>query len=389
MRLTRPSPGALLAVGLVACAVLILAAEPSLARSSIGIGTAESATAPSGPFAALFIEINRIQRAFFTELRQALVGMKNGGGGVFLLVGVSFVYGIFHAAGPGHGKAVISSYVLANEVQLRRGILLSFVSAMLQGVTALLVVGIGWFVLRGSPVSMTDATNWLEIASFALIAGFGAVLLLRKIWRMAQRPRDVGGLRFSAAGTSMPATGLTFAAAGTPPADLPARGGMTTAGRAPPLLRSGSAAASLGGGALMRPAGGFDAAVCTDDEDCDCGRAHMPDPTALGAARLTLGSAASAVIAVGLRPCSGAIVVLTFGLLNGLYLGGVLSVFAMALGTAITVSAIAALAVYAKDVALRFGTAGGMRRTVLDAVEILGALLVLLLGLALLGGALV
>ena len=52
---------------------------------------------------------------------------------MWLLVGLSFAYGVFHAAGPGHGKAVISSYMLANEVALRRGIMLSFVSAFLQG----------------------------------------------------------------------------------------------------------------------------------------------------------------------------------------------------------------------------------------------------------------
>ena len=58
--------------------------------------------------------------------------MRTDGSKMWLLVGLSFAYGIFHAAGPGHGKAVISSYMLANEVALRRGILLSFVSAFLQ-----------------------------------------------------------------------------------------------------------------------------------------------------------------------------------------------------------------------------------------------------------------
>ena len=61
---------------------------------------------------------------------------------MWLLVGLSFAYGIFHAAGPGHGKAVISSYMLANEVALRRGIMLSFVSAFLQAVTAIVVMAL-------------------------------------------------------------------------------------------------------------------------------------------------------------------------------------------------------------------------------------------------------
>src|SRR5690606_8883138 len=86
----------------------------------------------------------------------------------------------FHAAGPGHGKAVISSYMLANEVALRRGILLSFVSAALQGVSAIVLMGAVFLVLRGSSVSMTDATRFLEIASYALVTAFGAWLLWKK-----------------------------------------------------------------------------------------------------------------------------------------------------------------------------------------------------------------
>jgi ABC-type nickel/cobalt efflux system permease component RcnA len=99
-------------------------------------------------------------------------------------------------------------------------------------------------------------------------------------------------------------------------------------------------------------------------------------------------SAGAAVLAVGLRPCSGALIVLTFGLLNGLYLGGILSVFAMAIGTAITVSTLATLAVTAKNVALRYSGSGVFSGRLHRAIEIGGAALVMILGLMLLGGAL-
>ena len=49
-----------------------------------------------------------------------------------LLGALSFAYGVLHAAGPGHGKAIISSYVLANERTVRRGIVLSFMAAFFQ-----------------------------------------------------------------------------------------------------------------------------------------------------------------------------------------------------------------------------------------------------------------
>src|SRR5690606_3048765 len=89
-------------------------------------------------------------------------------------------YGIFHAAGPGHGKAVISSYMVANEVALRRGVRLSFVSAFLQALTAIVVMVLAWFVLRGTAVSMTDAAWFLEIASYVFVTAFGAWLLWKK-----------------------------------------------------------------------------------------------------------------------------------------------------------------------------------------------------------------
>ena len=76
--------------------------------------------------------------------------MREDGSKLWVLVGLSFAYGVFHAAGPGHGKAVISSYMLANEVALRRGIMLSFVSAFLQALTAILVMALVFLVLRGT-----------------------------------------------------------------------------------------------------------------------------------------------------------------------------------------------------------------------------------------------
>src|SRR5262249_33244740 len=83
------------------------------------------------------------------------------------------------------------------------------------------------------------------------------------------------------------------------------------------------------------------------------GHAHGPEPEELagpGGWRRGL----SAIVAVGLRPCSGAIIVLVFALAQGLFWAGVASTFVMGIGTAITVAAIATLAVGARAVAKRF-----------------------------------
>ena len=99
----------------------------------------------------------------------------------------------------------------------------------------------------------------------------------------------------------------------------------------------------------------------------------------------------SAVLSVGVRPCSGAIIILVFAWSQALFAAGVAATFIMALGTGLTVAALATLAVSAKGIALRLadaGTGGAAVLLVARGIEIAGAAAVLLLGLFLLGGAL-
>lgn len=313
--------------------ILIAAFLPAAvyASSPLGIGTAEPSFNTGGFGGPFLVWVNYQQQTFYRELTGALSAMRSDPWKLWTLVSLSFIYGIFHAAGPGHGKAVISSYMIANEIQLKRGILISFISSMLQAVTAILVVGAAYLVLRGTSISMTNATDFLEMISYLLVAGFGFWLLVRKARSLFTRSNDHG---HSHAHTDV-----------------------------------------------------HDHAHHHHHETADfceeCGHAHIPAPHSLGGERFSLKEAFSAVLAVGLRPCSGAIIVLTFSLLNSLYLGGTLSVFAMAIGTAITVSTLAITAVSAKGIAVRVAGDGTLGVRVGYAIEILGAFLVMALGIIL------
>jgi hypothetical protein len=55
------------------------------------------------------------QSEFYREISATIRAAKSDGSAVWTLLAISFAYGIFHAAGPGHGKAVISSYLVANQ----------------------------------------------------------------------------------------------------------------------------------------------------------------------------------------------------------------------------------------------------------------------------------
>lgn len=320
---------------------VVLVAANAHAASPLGIGTAEPSVLPSGPGWQFLAFINEKQQEFYRLLTGALKSLREDPAGVWLLVGLSFAYGIFHAAGPGHGKAVISSYMIANEVALRRGVMLSFMSSIAQGVTAIFVVGLAYLVLRGTTISMTDATNYMEMASYLLIALFGAWLLWRKIGSRLGWVNDHHGHSHS---------------------------------HAHDHEHHHHHADHHHHDHAHNHAPGE---VCAT-----CGHSHAPDPAMISGKDFSMREAWSAVIAVGLRPCSGSLLVLTFALLNGLYLGGLLSVFAISIGTAITVSALAIMAVTAKDFAMRF--AGDSRAdTIGFAIEIAGALVVMLLGLLL------
>ncbi|MCO5070565.1 MAG: nickel/cobalt transporter [Rhizobiaceae bacterium] len=328
--------------------------------SSLGIGTNEAMLPSTGYFASLMNWVNVQQQDFYRALTGSLKSMRDGGGGFWALVGLSFVYGIFHAAGPGHGKAVISSYMLANEVALRRGVMLSFVSAMLQAVTAIVMMLAVFLILRGSSVSMTDATHFLEIASYALITLFGAWLLWKKAW-----PRLAGLFGRN------PAVSLSSATAHPHAHDHD----HATCGHGD----RGHIRLAHGGGPIAQQTHHHTGEVCST-----CGHSHAPDPTLLSGDRFDWRTAWSAVAAVGLRPCSGALIVLTFAFLNGLWLGGVLSVFAMAIGTAITVATLATIAVTAKNWAVAMAGDGRAGNRLHAIIEIGGAALVFLLGLLLL-----
>src|SRR5438067_8404599 len=141
---------------------------------------APRAPAPAAPVGGVLGWIFAKQAEFYRQFSGLIRAAKADGSAVWSLVGLSFLYGIFHAAGPGHGKAVISSYIVANNETWTRGVILSFASALLQALVAVVVVGIAAVLLSSSAATMSNAVWWIEIVSYLLIAAMGARLLYTK-----------------------------------------------------------------------------------------------------------------------------------------------------------------------------------------------------------------
>jgi nickel/cobalt transporter (NicO) family protein len=289
-------------------ALLVLLALPALAQpqNPFSLGGLEGAGAgqASGIAGWILAKQAEFSRAMTASARAIRSDWTALGG----LLSVAFAYGVFHAAGPGHGKAIVASYVIANEAQLRRGALIATAAAILQGVVAVALVGVVALVLGGSRRTMTDAVNWIEMGSYLAMVGFGLWLLQRKLRGLA-------------------------------------------------ALARGTASAA-------------------------CDHFHMPEPGE--AARWSPREAAAAVVAAGVRPCSGAILILIFTLSQSILWAGIAAVAAMAAGVALTTAGVAALAVYMKALAVRLASGrSGLGLWAVGCIEVAAAAAVATLGLLL------
>ena len=319
------------------------------------------------------------QATFYRALAGLIRAAKTDGSAYWGLMGISFVYGIFHAAGPGHGKAVISSYLLANEETWRRGIVLSFASALLQAVTAVAIVTVAAVMIGATAKMMGDTVRVIEVVSYALIVLVGLRLLWVKGRGFLRAVHDIGPKSEAA---------LAAPAVQTAPDHLHDVG----VGRDPCRHdhHASDEHSHHGRDHAHDHAHGHPHRHPHEHADegsaLPWGHAHGPEPQELaGPGGWRRGF--SAIVAVGLRPCSGAILVLVFALAQGLFWAGIASTFVMGLGTAITVAAIATLAVAAKAVAKRFAAArSGYGTLVLRGIEVGAALLVTAFGVLLLTG---
>ena len=255
------------------------------------------------------------QQNFYGTLATKLKDMRGPAGlsAGWTLMLLSFAYGIFHAAGPGHGKAVISTWLLATGSELKRGILISFMSAIIQALTAITLVSVLLLVVASVGSTARNVAGLLESASYGLIALLGLYL----IW------------------TALRLLGARQALAMTAPAAIVTRQsiGLSDFASFEPF-KSGTVENHIHG------------------PDCGCGHTHLPEARDL-TGDFSITKAISLAFAVGIRPCTGAILVLLFANGLGLFWAGLASTFAMAIGTFITVSSIAAIAVYGKKLAAR------------------------------------
>ena len=329
---------------------------PPKAGSTPGVKT-ETAPPPSGLLAGFYTWVAQQQRGFSAALASALRDIKAGNAlsASLVLIAFSFAYGILHAAGPGHGKAIVSSYMLTDGQTVRRGIQLAFLSSFIQALAAIALYGIVVLVLRGARTEIVATETLLERTSWLIVAGFGAWLLYRQVRALwsGYHAHDHAHHHHSHVGGAKPEKALVTAD-----------------------VQSGHHVHDHG----HHHHHGHD--QHSPGETCDtCGHAHMPAATELQG-EWSWKRAITLALGVGIRPCTGAIGVLFVASGLGLMWAGIVSTIVMSIGTAITVSALAALAVSSRDLATRLAGASdnSVAARAQTAFGLAGAALVFLLG---------
>ncbi|MGB9098184.1 nickel/cobalt transporter [Erwinia sp.] len=246
------------------------------------------------------------------------------------LMGFSLVYGVLHALGPGHGKVVIATFLATHPTKVKTSLQLTLAAAVVQGGVAILLVTVMLVVLGLSSRQLHLSSYWLEKGSYLMVAGLGLWLCwraLHKIW-LALKPSPVSA-------------GLNIQ--------------------------------------RIVPAGH------QHSDNCGCGHQHVPDSQMLDKA-VNGKTRAIVVLSMGLRPCSGAIMMLLFSKVIGVYGWGVLSALAMAVGTALTVSAMALLVQVSRALALKLSrgaSPAGWQKVGWSGLSLVGGALLVAVGIML------
>lgn len=304
-----------------------LSTPPSPAPKATG----EQAQGWSNPLTSVIYRAMRMQQHYFHGLAKAFrdFNLEHSFSAAGALISISFAYGIFHAVGPGHGKVIVSSYLLADGSDVKRGIALAILGSLAQALTAIVAVGLLAIILGLTHHAVAEAVPIIERISFLFVIGVGAVL----VWRALRNRHDHSHHDH---------------------------------------------------GAHDHAHAHHVHAHHTHD-----GHTHLPTPAE---ARALHGwrDTAAIVLAVGLRPCTGAVLVLLFALAQSAFLIGALSSLAMSIGTAITVSTLAVLTVMSRGIAFRIVKTADNRWTnrIEKTLKIAGGLFILVVGVLMLASSL-
>lgn len=232
------------------------------------------------------------------------------------LITVSFLYGVFHAIGPGHGKFVIASYLSTHESKLKSSMKLTFFSSLMQGIVAVIAVSILVVALQLSSNYFKISQLWLERVALFLMLLLGVQWMYQAIKMMRQS------------------------------------NSISIMNKSKPYIHAISIKSKAVFDIPFNP-NRNNAKDKLQEKSCHCGHQHLPNAHQLQAQSWK--SQLLIILTIGMRPCSGAIFVLFLAYMLNLYPWGIIATIAMALGTGLMLSGFAIIVQYARQTAIRIG----------------------------------
>jgi ABC-type nickel/cobalt efflux system permease component RcnA len=329
-------------------------AAHNVGKSPFGVGISEGGGPPTGIIGLIMA----LQDQFSHAMIAGLSALRGDNEALWPLVGIGFAYGVFHAAGPGHGKAIIATYAFSRERALGRTLAMAAAAALLQGLVAIALVGGLALVLHATATTLRQTASDVEIVSFALMALYGAVLLWRKTGPLAK------------AFVTRPASDHAHH-------DHAHDHDHDHDHHHHHHDHDHDHGSHGGAHAHQSHAHEHDA----HEHDAHCGHTHAPVvPDHAG-----LREMAAAVFAAGIRPCSGSILMLVFAFSQGLIGAGLAAALAIAAGTGLTTSLLATFSILARSAAQKLATRASNQSAALliTSLETLAAAFVAALGLGL------
>lgn len=269
--------------------------QPASSASTAAVASSRPFVMPEIVRRAVSASI-RIQSRLDAQLQDILASQRDGTSRLtaWTLIALSFGYGVLHALGPGHGKLAVSAYLVSHRARVAHAVALSAWSACVQTLSAIaLVGGAAWLTSAGLSGVLTQASS-LDLVSYFALLGVG----LWTMWSIVTRRDCCDEVRVSLV----------------------------------PRKRFGVFAAPEHEPDNGPNAGYLGASLAKHRGRSRWAQADSRDGTSWIVRQIFLTG-----LAVGIRPCVGAIFVLIAGLANGVFVLGVLSAFAMAAGVALTV----------------------------------------------------
>jgi ABC-type nickel/cobalt efflux system permease component RcnA len=169
---------------LLGIVLAVLLAFPLAAQDPFRAGRPAAPVAPKeAPATGFIATIAETQKRLNDELARQLrlFNAPDGRGAALAVLALSFLYGVLHAAGPGHGKAVVASYLLARREDWRHGVLVGAGISLVQGLSAILAVAVLAAVLGVAQREILGSSALVETVSYALVTVIGLHLLWRAV----------------------------------------------------------------------------------------------------------------------------------------------------------------------------------------------------------------